>query len=355
MSTDTQPTLTDVHWAGDGTEVQVNDDTQAFPGDMEAALFVAVNTHSRWITYTPQTADQPWAVFAYVSAIQALEHAREAGPGAFYFDGHDGAPPDGPDGIGYTAPQDTAPASAGPAAGRTTRERREARADRLDGWAAGNDVKAGQAYQASHDATAGIPFGQPILVGHHSERRHRRAIQRSDDAMRRSVEAAGKAQEQQQRAENVRAAAARAIYDDDPDAIQRLTAKLRDLEGQRDRIKAYNANCRKAAKTGGTGDLALLDAAQQKDITTTMRVCPYQVGAGGQFPSYALSNLGGVITAAKQRIAKLSQPDRGRVLTARYEGECRACGGVIEAGEQAVYFKRTRELQHPEPCGQEAA
>jgi uncharacterized protein DUF3560 len=34
--------------------------------------------------------------------------------------------------------------------------------------------------QAAHGAVAGIPFGQPILVGHHSERHHRAAIARSD-------------------------------------------------------------------------------------------------------------------------------------------------------------------------------
>jgi len=35
------------------------------------------------------------------------------------------------------------------------------------------------AWARSRKATAGIPFGQPILVGHHSERRHRNAIEKS--------------------------------------------------------------------------------------------------------------------------------------------------------------------------------
>ena len=39
------------------------------------------------------------------------------------------------------------------------------------------------------EGATGIPFGQPILVGHHSEGRHRRALIRADNAMRRSIEA----------------------------------------------------------------------------------------------------------------------------------------------------------------------
>ena len=38
-----------------------------------------------------------------------------------------------------------------------------------------------------------IPFGQPILVGHHSERRHRRTLEKADNAMRKACEEADKA------------------------------------------------------------------------------------------------------------------------------------------------------------------
>ena len=43
------------------------------------------------------------------------------------------------------------------------------------------------AFQASEDAVGGIPLGQPILVGHHSEKRHRATIARAQRAMDRSV------------------------------------------------------------------------------------------------------------------------------------------------------------------------
>lgn len=46
-----------------------------------------------------------------------------------------------------------------------------------------------------------IPPGQPILVGHHSERGHRRLLEKSDNAMRKSVELDEKAKYYNDRAE----------------------------------------------------------------------------------------------------------------------------------------------------------
>jgi hypothetical protein len=74
-------------------------------------------------------------------------------------------------------------------------DRETARAERSAQRAAGLEVKAQRLAERSDQDRAVvdgihsmIPPGQPILVGHHSERRHRRDLQRADDAMRRSVE-----------------------------------------------------------------------------------------------------------------------------------------------------------------------
>ena len=60
----------------------------------------------------------------------------------------------------------------------TYRERRQARADKLREWSASRAAKSDAAHDAATSISAGIPFGQPILVGHHSEGRHRRDIDR---------------------------------------------------------------------------------------------------------------------------------------------------------------------------------
>jgi hypothetical protein len=72
----------------------------------------------------------------------------------------------------------------------TYRERREAKADRLRDYAGRREAKQGMLDEAarSDEGATGIPFGQPILVGHHSERRHRRVIERVDRAMGAAVD-----------------------------------------------------------------------------------------------------------------------------------------------------------------------
>lgn len=211
---------------------------------------------------------------------------------------------------------DQAPASKGEASdlitelkggGSTYRERREAKAERLREWADKREAKSAAAYAGTRQIADMIPLGQPVLVGHHSEGRHRRDLDRIDRGMRATVDNGRKADEFRSRADNIERAADQAIYSDDPDAIERLREKIAALEGQRDRIKAYNASCRKAAKSGGVGDVALLDASEQADLATTIRVCPYQLRAGHALPAYKLSNLGGTITNARKRLAGLER------------------------------------------------
>jgi hypothetical protein len=188
----------------------------------------------------------------------------------------------------------------------TYRERRMAKAERLRGWAGKRKVKAEAALSDARQRADAIPFGQPILTDHHSaprDRRYRAGITRKFEQ---GFEHAGKARDMERRADGIEAAAEHAIYSDDPDAVERLTERIADLEAQRDRIKRYNASCRKAAKVGEVGDLSLLDDHQRQEILTLARVCAYQVRDGGGFPAYVTSNLGGQITRNRKRLASLA-------------------------------------------------
>lgn len=190
----------------------------------------------------------------------------------------------------------------------TYRERREARIERLEGWAEGRAAKAEEAFRASdlREEVSGIPFGQPILAGHHSQRRHQRVVERAQAAANRGLEHADMAERHASRAANIQRQLDRSIYSDDHDAVERLAEKLAALEAERDRVKAYNASCRKAAKTGGTGDTSLLDDAQRADLATSIRVTPYAIGKGGAMPAYVLTNLSGNITRTRKRLEALS-------------------------------------------------
>lgn len=185
----------------------------------------------------------------------------------------------------------------------TYRDRRAARAERLRDWADSRDAKA-DAARAKVDGIAGmIPFGQPILVGHHSEGRHRRDLDRIHNGMGKVVEHGRMADRHRSKADNIDAAAERAIYRDDPDAVERLVAKLEDLEGQRDRIKAYNKTAR-----AGQPDPEILDDRQRAALESQARHMPdYHARKKGQMPGYVLSNLSGTITKERRRLAELTK------------------------------------------------
>mgnify|MGYP001003135318 CR=1 FL=1 len=85
--------------------------------------------------------------------------------------------------------------------GYNVQERAKAKAERLKQWASNAHNKSEQYYNVSHSITKNIPLGQPILVGHHSEKRHRRDIEKSWNAMGKGVEMSNKANEYGSRAE----------------------------------------------------------------------------------------------------------------------------------------------------------
>ena len=99
----------------------------------------------------------------------------------------------------------------------------ESRADYFEGWSNNASKRSDERYAASKAATAGIPFGQPILVGHHSEQRHRNAIKRSWNNLGKSVEESKRAEYWGHRAER---AVKSAEYKQRPGVISRRIDKL---------------------------------------------------------------------------------------------------------------------------------
>ena len=197
----------------------------------------------------------------------------------------------------------------------TYRERREARAASLREWAAGREAKAAAHFRAVHDLAERIPLGQPILVGHHSEAHARKDAARIDQGMRAGWEDSKTAQSMNSRAANIETALGRAIYSDDPDACERLRERIAGLEAQRDHIAAYNADCRRAAKTGGHGDPNLLKWDTPTGLFSIVGMvddCEMarQLRPGWALPGYALRNLSGNIARLRGRLNMLEDLDR---------------------------------------------
>lgn len=68
------------------------------------------------------------------------------------------------------------------------------RAERLANAAASANAKSGAYWAASNEGAAFLSLGEPIKVGHHSEKRHRALIERNHDRMRNSIECQKKAE-----------------------------------------------------------------------------------------------------------------------------------------------------------------
>ena len=86
--------------------------------------------------------------------------------------------------------------------------------------------------------TAGIVPGQPILVGHYSEKYHRRALENSDRAMSKAVELDKKATEYEQRAEYWKERA-NVINLSMPESIDYYAFKVEQLEKAHQYLKEH--------------------------------------------------------------------------------------------------------------------
>ena len=71
---------------------------------------------------------------------------------------------------------------------KNTKERAEKRAERFEGYSKNAAKRSDTLCEESMGLIGGIPFGQPILVGHHSAKRHRGLLDRSNNKMRKSIE-----------------------------------------------------------------------------------------------------------------------------------------------------------------------
>lgn len=179
-------------------------------------------------------------------------------------------------------------------------ERKAARISRLHARAEAKERQADMAFQTAHEATARIPFGQPILVGHHSERRHRAAIARMEKGMERGVSLVRQAQALYQRA--IAAESNQAISSDNPDALELLTGELSSREENQQFMKAVNKAYRK-------GDEALLAMGFTRADIAAMReeISKNRTWGNVPFANFRLTNNNNSIKRIQKRIAVLKR------------------------------------------------
>lgn len=85
--------------------------------------------------------------------------------------------------------------------GFNIQERAKAKSERYNSWADSAQKKSNQYYEASNEGKDFLSLGEPIKVGHHSEKRHRALIDRNWARMGKSVEFSNKADTHESKAE----------------------------------------------------------------------------------------------------------------------------------------------------------
>jgi hypothetical protein len=182
--------------------------------------------------------------------------------------------------------------------------KKAARIARLRDRAAKKATEAATADAKARAIANVIPMGQPILVGHHSERRHRRDLGKIQKGFSEAVKLRDESKQLERRAE--RADKSTAISSDDPDAIAKLKAKLEELDQRRDKMVAAN----KVIRTGKNADLTRsLEALGFSALESARLIVPDFMGRTG-FPDYAFKNAASEVQRLKRRIADLEADAR---------------------------------------------
>ena len=208
----------------------------------------------------------------------------------------------------------------------TTRERKEAKIERLRVWAEKRRTVATAALNSHPEIRHDWAF---ITQPGHSSVRER--MNRSDD---RAIQSLDKANAMQTRAAGIAAQLDTSIYADDTDAVEALRARIAERETERERMKTVN----KLYKKGDVVGLAALGLNLDAITAKLTAAGPYW-GKAPYMP-YELTNLSAKIRTDQKRIEELKQ---------RHERttKAHAAGGVVIEGVDYIRATFADKPEHP--------
>ena len=186
---------------------------------------------------------------------------------------------------------------------------RKARFEELSAKAKDESIRT---YARASGMSHSIPFGQPILIGHHSEQRDRNFRNSIHETYGKAFALQDKASHYADKASSVGMGG---ISSDDPDAIQKLRAELAHVEASQERMKAGNKALRthKALEDQTAALLALGFTHEQ----AAEAIKPDSCGRVG-FPPFTLRNNNANARRIAGRIAELEK--RGQRENVEKEG-----------------------------------
>ena len=181
----------------------------------------------------------------------------------------------------------------------TYEERQEARRERYLERAEKARAESSEGWRRVREMSDAIPFGQPIHVGHHSEKGDRAYRARIEKTSEKAFRLNEKADYYEQKAARVGTGG---ISSDDPDAIEKLKKDAERLKVKQERMKAANRAIR--MKDRAKGDAKLKEMGYTTEDIEALRTPKYgRVG----FPAWQISNNGANIRRIEARIKELEE------------------------------------------------
>ena len=122
-------------------------------------------------------------------------------------------------------------------------EKKQAKINRYDEYAKNSKKRSDSLHAQAKEMAMVIPFGQPILIGHHSEKGDRRYREKIEKSFHQSFKEEEKSTYWQNKADSIRENTQ--IDSDDPKAIKKLRSKIDMLLESDKRAKLLNSKLRK--------------------------------------------------------------------------------------------------------------
>lgn len=241
-------------------------------------------------------------------------------------------------------------------------ERKAKKAERAATFADNASRRAQEHYDASGRLVDHIPLGQPILVGHHSEKAHRRAIERSHRHMDKMVEENARANKWRRVVKAVEGD--KAIHYDDPEAEVKLREKIAGLKEARDLAKSINAGLRKEYKArkltpDGEHEDGYKEAIYALEVPDRWRarlLAEIWAFNGRVKPKLNVTRYSREIKRLEGRLAAIPT-QRVRAVCGRWlyylkrGGKCAECEAAIPQGQGRAFWVRSERALYCEACG----
>lgn len=196
-------------------------------------------------------------------------------------------------------------------------DKKQTRIDRYRDRAAKAKGKSGALHDEARRMASIIPFGQPIMVGHHSESRDRNFRNRIHNKFGQAAKESDKAEYYETKAKT--AENNTAISSDDPEAVTKLKVKIEKAEKLQGIMKAVN----KVVKSKKLTDQEKVDKIHAdfglQESTVWKLLQPDFCGRIG-FPGYELTNNNANIRRMKKRLESLQEAVQAEHKETEYNG-----------------------------------